>query len=623
MRVRRTVSGAGAVGVSAFALLLWAAPALAAPEAPVTKPATAVTGSTATFNGELNPNATAKAGWYFAYNLGVGCTGGATTAQETEVEGNALPEKAEVAGLEPSRLYSFCMVATNELAESTFGNTMALTTQALAPAIDGQGVSGVTPFEAQLEGLVNANNQATTCTFQYGETTAYGKEGACALASPESFGDQTVSVAVTALQPKTTYHFRIVAENAAKEKTENPDGEFTTLTPEKPIIDSEGLSALSATGATLEAQINPNYQETSYAFQYATDEALTGATTVPGASNLSAGFGDQLASVSLSGLAPRTTYYYRTVAENETSKQEGTPAEGKVEHLTTLATPLVTLEEPQGVTRTAAALTGTVNPGGVETTYHFAYVAAGEYEPLASNPYANGRTTLQSTSVGADYAAHATGPVSIQELTAGITYDYALVATNELGTTTSTDGTFTTSSPTPPIVETGGASNVTQYSASVAGTVDGQGLQSTYALELGTGAGGYGPPLQLGSLAAGEGARAITFSLGGLLPETTYHYRITATNTDGTRDGQDATLTTASTNSSFATPSLPLLAVPPIAFPSEQAATGATRVKPLTNAQKLAKALKACHKQRSRRKRANCERQARHRYAPTKRKGKR
>jgi hypothetical protein len=47
-----------------------------------------------------------------------------------------------------------------------------------------------------------------------------------------------------------------------------------------------------------------DYQETKYSFQYATDEALTGATTVPGGI-LPAGFGDQAASVNLgSSLAP-------------------------------------------------------------------------------------------------------------------------------------------------------------------------------------------------------------------------------------------------------------------------------------------------------------------------------
>ena len=66
-----------ALGVSAFA----AAPAFAGGlEAPVTKPPTLVTGTTATLNGELNPNASGTVGYYFAYNAGTSCEGGVADA---------------------------------------------------------------------------------------------------------------------------------------------------------------------------------------------------------------------------------------------------------------------------------------------------------------------------------------------------------------------------------------------------------------------------------------------------------------------------------------------------------------------------------------------------------------
>jgi hypothetical protein len=45
--------------------------------------------------------------------------------------------------------------------------------------------------------------------------------------------------------------------------------------------------------------------------------------------------------------------------------------------------------------------------------------------------------------------------------------------------------------------------------------------------------------------------------------------------------------------------------------------TGCPKTKTLTRAQKLALALKACHKQPKGAKRTTCERQARRRYGPT------
>ena len=41
-------------------------------------------------------------------------------------------------------------------------------------------------------------------------------------------------------------------------------------------------------------------------------------------------------------------------------------------------------------------------------------------------------------------------------------------------------------------------------------------------------------------------------------------------------------------------------------------------IKPLTRAQKLAKALQACKKDRSEKKRVSCEKQAKQKYGPTK-----
>jgi hypothetical protein len=607
-------------GLSLAILAFASSPALAAPEAPETLgPAKAITPSTAELTGILNPHSAAKAGWFFAYAQGLSCTEGATTPQEAEVEGEALPEHAEATGLQPSRQYTFCLVATNEAGETTFGlPEVSFTTPPLPPAIDSQGTSGVTPFEAHFEGLVNANNQATTCKFEYGETTAYGNEASCALESPEAFGDQEVAASVTGLQAKTTYHFRIVAENAAKERTEHADGAFTTLTLEAPLVGAESVSGLNSTGATLNALINPNYQETTFAFEYATDEALTGATTVEGPAPLPAVFAEEPASAETGTLQPRTTYFYRAVATNAAGMTQGA-----VEHFTTLGAPIATAAPAQSITRASATLSGTVNPGGTASTDHFVYVSAAGYEPSAANPYANAQATPEASVTAADYAPHPTGSVPALGLLPGTTYHYALLASNSAGTITSPDNTFTTAPPTAPVVQTGGASAIAQNSASIAAIVNGQGLQTSYAFEVGTSAGSYGPAIEVGNIPAGAGEQAIALVLNGLLPGTTYHYRVTATNLDGTREGEDRAFTT-SPASTLAVLQLPFLAVPSISFPTgSQANTGTGPPKALTKAQKLKKALKACRAKHDKHKRASCERQARKRYAPAKRRGRR
>ena len=109
-------------------------------------------------------------------------------------------------------------------------------------------------------------------------------------------------------------------------------------------------------------------------------------------------------------------------------------------------------------------------------------------------------------------------------------------------------------------------------------------------------------------------------TLGELQPGTTYYYRVTATNADGTVQSEPATFTTPRFPSLLAAPvSPPQIAIPATAFPTdvtESATPGTktkTKTKPKTRAQKLKAALKQCHKQ-PKKDRAKCEKQAHAKY---------
>ena len=366
---------------------------------------------------------------------------------------------------------------------------------------------------------------------------------------------------------------------------------------------------------TLQAQINPNEQETTYSFQYATSQAavLKGeGTQLAGASPLPAGSGAQLASVEVSSLAPRTTYYYRALATNADGSSKGPVAQ-----FTTTATPLVTTSPAQGMTRTTAMLLGTIEPGGEPTTYHFAYVTAADYLPGAVDPYLNGASTPESLSVGADFAVHPAGPATAAKLQPATTYHYALVATNPLGSVIGPDVAFTTAPATPPLSFTADASGVSQLSATLNGSVDTRGLPTVAQFEFGTvpGAGSLLPA----STTPGAGAsETLTADLeGDLQPGSTYYYRTVATNVDGTSLGEERSFTTATFPGQAPARAAPLIAWPGFvlgelaAGPPHQ--TPVTGPKPLTNRQKLARALKACAKKHGKR-RAACRRAAKRRY---------
>ena len=94
-----------------------------------------------------------------------------------------------------------------------------------------------------------------------------------------------------------------------------------------------------------------------------------------------------------------------------------------------------------------------------------------------------------------------------------------------------------------PLVTTGAFSALTSTSANVAGTVNPNQRPTTYRFAFGKTT-AYGSLTPVVAAAAGDSAAPVAAALTGLTPSTLYHYRVTATNGDGTVVGADKTFTT-------------------------------------------------------------------------------
>jgi hypothetical protein len=92
------------------------------------------------------------------------------------------------------------------------GAVAATAALAKAPTVSTLSASSVGPHSAVVRGNVNPNDKATTYSFEYGTTTAYGTSSAAANLAK---GNKVVAVSATlaGLQPGTTYHYRVVASN--------------------------------------------------------------------------------------------------------------------------------------------------------------------------------------------------------------------------------------------------------------------------------------------------------------------------------------------------------------------------------------------------------------------------
>jgi hypothetical protein len=194
------------------------------------------------------------------------------------------------------------------------------------------------------------------------------------------------------------------------------------------------------------------------------------------------------------------------------------------------AAPTAVTGPVSSVGATTATVSGTVNPGGVSTTWYVEYGASTAYG-------------LKTASSGAG-SGTANVPVSatLSGLAQGTTYHYRVVATSSAGTSHGADGVFTTLAA--PGVVTGSATPVNASSATLNGSVDPNGRTTTWFFEYGTST-SYGSKTSAKSAGSGAVAVSVSAPISGLSAGRTYHFRLVATSDAGTTHGADATFVTS------------------------------------------------------------------------------
>ena len=211
------------------------------------------------------------------------------------------------------------------------------------------------------------------------------------------------------------------------------------------------------------------------------------------------------------------------------------------------APPEVPQLEVTSHTATSATLRGVLNPG--------AEGEAGTYEFL----YRRSPSECEGESVSAGGLSFGVqGEVVSQELSGlepGTVYAVCLLARNEAGeTAVGPIETFTTSAVAPSIAEES-TSNVSSTAATLVAGIDPGGAATTYRFEYGTSeAYGTSIPVPDGEVGAGTSAQAVQAHPQGLQPDTTYHFRVVATNAHGTVDGANQSFTTQTTGGELALP---------------------------------------------------------------------
>jgi NHL repeat/WD40-like Beta Propeller Repeat len=174
--------------------------------------------------------------------------------------------------------------------------------------------SELLPTSATLNATINPEGpEATHYRFQYGPSTAYGSQTTETLLEGGPFEDQLASAQISGLQPATTYHFRVIAENAAKQITEGDDQTFTTAP--SVSIDDQSVSEVTDSSAKLLTKLNAHGLPSEFHFEYGLTSSYEKSVPVPEAS-AGQSTEDVPFAIKIQELLPAHTYHFRVVAHN-------------------------------------------------------------------------------------------------------------------------------------------------------------------------------------------------------------------------------------------------------------------------------------------------------------------
>ncbi|MFM8388582.1 MAG: hypothetical protein ACKOA5_04975, partial [Actinomycetota bacterium] len=194
----------------------------------------------------------------------------------------------------------------------------SFTIGASAPTAATSDAASVTANSASLAASVNARGASAAVTFELSTNEDMTSATTLTADSVDGVAEKNVTKAAADLKPLTTYYFRVKATNDQGSATGDVKS-FKTLG-SAPVA-TTGTATAQATKATLNGTVDPKGLSTAVSFVYGLDSKLADGTTVVGTAQT--GDGSKDVSVAVSGLAEKTTYYYRVIASNEVGKSEG------------------------------------------------------------------------------------------------------------------------------------------------------------------------------------------------------------------------------------------------------------------------------------------------------------
>jgi gliding motility-associated-like protein len=324
---------------------------------------------------------------------------------------------------------------------------------------------------------------------------------------------------IAGLTAGTTYYYRVLATNACGNSVYSPTITFDTAPlPVAPIANSATL--ISCTGGTVNWSAVAG--ATSYNLDVATDSGIS--ILVSGYNNLNVG---NVTSLNIVGLTAGTTYYYRVLANNTC----GTSVYSSTLDFQTLPVPNVPIANA-GTTATCTTIDANWS-AAIGATKYFLDVATDAAFTTFVSGYNNRDVGNVST-------------LTVLGLTAGTTYYYRVLANNTCGNSAYSSTIIYETLPIPTIPTLNAD---TPACTSIAASWLMSANADSYAIDVAKDA-------AFTTYVSGYNNKNVgnvtSFSITGLLPGTTYYYRVLAANSCS--ESNYSTIKTTSTLPTVSTP---------------------------------------------------------------------
>jgi hypothetical protein len=435
------------------------------------------------------------------------------------------------------RLGAFAgLLLVTALVTAAFGVSAS---SAAVPALTVEDAANVGYTTADVEGTVNPEGLSTNWRFQYATEADFSNAQDGPSGSTETA--TTVSGQLTGLQPQTTYHLRLLAENADGPSEAIATDTFTTKAVAKPQITAPlVVSAIAADSAHFAAEVDPGGSgdpafDTHWTFSCApkpcfTDKGKPLSGTVPAGA-------PQTIEVDAAFLHPNIEYTVTLKVANLGGEAEDTET-----FETPGGAPTVEAHVADPVSFDRASLNAEIDPRGSDTQYWFEWgtedcsTSSCQKTPLASLAFDELQQLVVNASAGQfvlTFEGQTTSDLPYNASAAQI--QTALEAISTVGS-----GNVAVSG------------NFGRFRVTFAGDLGGTDVEAL------SGADGSTPlttnegkdPGSIGVQTRIEGGlrpepRFVAHQLTGLSPQSTYHFRVVAENESGPTEGSDEQFTTA------------------------------------------------------------------------------